>query len=106
MYSKELWKKRKMMKNNDPKKIFTDYIKKNLIGPVNDTFACEDERELTLERPLRKYYSGIIFPSFSTSPEPTEDKDNYDDEDEYEDEYEQADIWENEQEELDPEAVP
>ncbi len=86
---------------NDAKNTFTDYIKKNLIGPINDTFTSSNESELILERPLRQYFSGIIFPKLSYnllheteihSEEDDIDDQDLDDEEEY-DSQEKTEIW-------------
>ncbi len=45
-----------------PIKIFEDTIKEQLLGPGSDVFSDGDEREIIGEFPLRRYYTGILFP--------------------------------------------
>lgn len=52
------------MASNDPRTILRELVRKNLIGPANDTFADNGAEELITEYPLSKYFSGIIFPHF------------------------------------------
>lgn len=47
---------------NEPRLIFRDTIKKNLIGPGSDVFISEIETEIISDYPLSRYYSGILFP--------------------------------------------
>ncbi len=49
---------------HDPRSIIKDVLKKNLLGPANDTFIDCGTEEITNEYPLQKYYTGIIFPRF------------------------------------------
>jgi len=51
----------------DTREVFTAYIKKNLIGPANDTFADAGENEVISDLPLRRYFSGIVFPNLHGS---------------------------------------
>lgn len=47
---------------NEPRLIFRDTIKKNLIGPGSDVFISDIENEIISDYPLSRYYSGILFP--------------------------------------------
>ncbi|OQB30635.1 MAG: hypothetical protein BWY08_00995 [Bacteroidetes bacterium ADurb.Bin174] len=47
---------------NEPRLIFRDIIKKNLIGPGSDVFISDSENEIISDYPLSRYYSGILFP--------------------------------------------
>jgi len=47
---------------NEPRLIFRDTIKNNLIGPNSDVFVSDSENEIISDYPLSRYYSGIIFP--------------------------------------------
>lgn len=47
---------------NEPRLIFRDTIKNNLIGPGSDVFVSDKENEIISDYPLSRYYSGIIFP--------------------------------------------
>lgn len=47
---------------NEPRLMFRDTIKKNLIGPGSDVFISDIETEIISDYPLSRYYSGILFP--------------------------------------------
>ncbi|MFT4073254.1 MAG: helicase-related protein [Dysgonamonadaceae bacterium] len=47
---------------NEPRLIFRDTIKNNLIGPGSDVFISDIENEIISDYPLSRYYSGILFP--------------------------------------------
>lgn len=47
---------------DEPRLIFRDTIKKNLIGPGSDVFTSDKENEIISDKPLNRYYSGILFP--------------------------------------------
>lgn len=47
---------------NEPRLIFRDTIKNNLIGPGSDVFVSDIENEIISDYPLSRYYSGILFP--------------------------------------------
>src|SRR5690554_1886023 len=47
---------------NEPRLIFRDTIKNNLIGPGSDVFVSDSENEIISDYPLSRYYSGILFP--------------------------------------------
>src|SRR5690554_2333644 len=47
---------------NEPRLIFRDTIKNNLIGPGSDVFISDSENEIISDYPLSRYYSGILFP--------------------------------------------
>ncbi|MDR3218512.1 MAG: hypothetical protein LBU22_05950 [Dysgonamonadaceae bacterium] len=47
---------------NEPRLIFRDTIKNNLIGPGSDVFISNAEEEIISDYPLSRYYSGILFP--------------------------------------------
>ena len=47
---------------NEPRLIFRDTIKDNLIGPGSDVFISDNENEIISDYPLSRYYSGILFP--------------------------------------------
>jgi hypothetical protein len=47
---------------NEPRLIFRDTIKNNLIGPGSDVFISDNENEIISDYPLSRYYSGILFP--------------------------------------------
>jgi hypothetical protein len=46
----------------EPRLIFRDTIKDNLIGPGSDVFISDNENEIISDYPLSRYYSGILFP--------------------------------------------
>lgn len=48
--------------NEEPRLIFRDTIKDNLIGPGSDVFISDNENEIISDYPLSRYYSGILFP--------------------------------------------
>jgi hypothetical protein len=48
--------------HNEPRLIFRDTIKNNLIGPGSDVFISDNENEIISDYPLSRYYSGILFP--------------------------------------------
>ncbi|AZQ58100.1 helicase [Maribacter sp. MJ134] len=47
---------------NEPRLIFRDTIKNNLIGPGSDVFVSNSEEEIISNYPLSRYFSGILFP--------------------------------------------
>tara|TARA_R110002020_G_scaffold21009_6_gene71353 strand:+ start:5351 stop:8956 length:3606 start_codon:yes stop_codon:yes gene_type:complete len=47
---------------NEPRLIFRDTIKDNLIGPGSDIFVSDSVNEIISDYPLSRYYSGILFP--------------------------------------------
>lgn len=47
---------------DEPRLIFRDTIKNNLIGPGSDVFISDSENEIISDFPLSRYYSGILFP--------------------------------------------
>ncbi len=47
---------------DEPRLIFRDTIKDNLIGPGSDVFISDNENEIISDYPLSRYYSGILFP--------------------------------------------
>lgn len=47
---------------DEPRLIFRDTIKNNLIGPGSDVFISDNENEIISDYPLSRYYSGILFP--------------------------------------------
>lgn len=47
---------------DEPRSIFRDTIKDNLIGPGSDVFISDNENEIISDYPLSRYYSGILFP--------------------------------------------
>ena len=47
---------------DEPRLIFRDTIKNNLIGPGSDVYVSNTEEEIISDYPLSRYYSGIIFP--------------------------------------------
>ena len=47
---------------DEPRLIFRDTIKKNLIGPGSDVFVSDIENEIISDYPLSRYFSGILFP--------------------------------------------
>ncbi len=47
---------------DEPRLIFRDIIRKNLIGPGSDVFVSDSENEIISDYPLSRYYSGILFP--------------------------------------------
>lgn len=47
---------------DEPRLIFRDTIRKNLIGPGSDVFVSDNENEIISDYPLSRYYSGILFP--------------------------------------------
>ena len=42
--------------------VFRDTIQRGLIGPGSDVFVLEDETEIIGDYPLKRYYSGVLFP--------------------------------------------
>lgn len=46
----------------EPRLIFRDTIKNNLIGPGSDAFISDIDNEIISDYPLSRYYSGILFP--------------------------------------------
>lgn len=46
----------------EPRLIFRDTIKNNLIGPGSDVFISDIDNEIISDYPLSRYYSGILFP--------------------------------------------
>lgn len=51
---------------DEPRLIFRDTIKNNLIGPGSDIFTSNSEEEIISDYPLSRYYSGILFPERET----------------------------------------
>lgn len=51
----------------NPSLIFKDTIRKGLIGPGSDIFGLPDEHEIISDYPLKRYYSGILFPEKETN---------------------------------------
>lgn len=47
---------------DEPRLIFRDTVKNNLIGPGSDVFISDSENEIISDYPLSRYYSGILFP--------------------------------------------
>jgi len=47
---------------DEPRLIFRDTIKNNLIGPGSDVFVSNAEEEIISDYPLSRYFSGILFP--------------------------------------------
>ncbi|WP_074406153.1 helicase-related protein [Aquimarina megaterium] len=47
---------------DEPRLIFRDTIKTNLIGPGSDVFVSNSEEEIISDYPLSRYFSGILFP--------------------------------------------
>lgn len=52
---------------SNPSLIFRDTIRKGLIGPGSDIFGVPDELEIISDFPLKRYYSGILFPERETN---------------------------------------
>lgn len=48
--------------NKEPRLIFRDTVRENLIGPGSDIFISNIEEEIISDSPLSRYYSGILFP--------------------------------------------
>lgn len=46
----------------EPRLIFKDTVRENLIGPGSDIFISNSEEEIISDSPLSRYYSGILFP--------------------------------------------
>jgi len=46
----------------EPRLIFKDTVRENLIGPGSDIFTSNSEEEIISDSPLSRYYSGILFP--------------------------------------------
>ncbi|MBA4719473.1 MAG: hypothetical protein HRO68_10420 [Nitrosopumilus sp.] len=42
--------------------IFTDTIKEQLLGPGSDVFFGKKETEIIADFPLKRYYTGILYP--------------------------------------------
>ncbi|MDD3103921.1 MAG: helicase-related protein, partial [Candidatus Cloacimonetes bacterium] len=57
------------MKGSDPRVILKELLRKNLVGPCNDTFLDNNEEEIICDYPLNKYLAGIIFPHLEGLPE-------------------------------------
>lgn len=51
---------------DEPRLIFRDTIKNNLIGPGSDVFTTNSEEEIISDYPLSRYFSGILFPERET----------------------------------------
>lgn len=47
---------------SNPSLIFRDTIKKGLIGPGSDIFGLPEQEEIISDYPLKRYYSGVLFP--------------------------------------------
>ncbi len=43
-------------------KIFKETIEEQLLGPGSDVFAGEKEVEIIADFPLKRYYTGVLFP--------------------------------------------
>ncbi|CEN51041.1 Helicase protein (fragment) [Capnocytophaga canimorsus] len=75
----------------EPRLIFRDTIKKNLIGPGSDVFISDKENEIISDYPLNRYYSGILFPErdmeFSIGEKETNDANAEIEDDDFEIEY-------------------
>lgn len=52
---------------SNPSLIFRDTIRKGLIGPGSDVFGLPDEEEIISDFPLKRYYSGVLFPEKETN---------------------------------------
>ncbi len=61
---------------DEPRLIFRDTIKKNLIGPGSDVFISDTENEIISDYPLTRYYSGILFPEREAEESVGEKQDN------------------------------
>jgi hypothetical protein len=47
---------------DEPRLIFRNTVKNNLIGPGSDVFISNKEEEIISDYPLSRYFSGILFP--------------------------------------------
>ncbi len=63
---------------DEPRLIFRDTIKNNLIGPGSDVFISNAEEEIISDYPLSRYFSGILFPE-KEAEEPEKDSKGNDD---------------------------
>ena len=63
---------------DEPRLIFRDTIKNNLIGPGSDVFISNVEEEIISDYPLSRYFSGILFPE-KEAEEPEKDSKGNDD---------------------------
>ena len=52
---------------SNPSLIFRDTIRKGLIGPGSDIFGLPEEQEIISDFPLKRYYSGVLFPERETN---------------------------------------
>lgn len=51
------------------RKIFQDRIQRGMIGPGSDMWGLPDEEEIISDYPLPRYFSGVLFPNKSETPE-------------------------------------
>lgn len=64
---------------DEPRLIFRDTIKNNLIGPGSDVFISNADEEIISDYPLSRYFSGILFPEKQVEkPEEDTTGNNYD----------------------------
>ncbi|GAB1452735.1 hypothetical protein MASR2M47_27910 [Draconibacterium sp.] len=64
---------------DEPRLIFRDTIKNNLIGPGSDVFISIAEEEIISDYPLSRYFSGILFPEKEVEKPEEDTKGNNDD---------------------------
>ena len=58
------------------RQIFQDRILKGMIGPGSDMWGLPDEEEIISDYPLPRYFSGVLFPNKSVSPQSQADEDD------------------------------
>jgi hypothetical protein len=51
------------------RQIFQDRIQRGMIGPGSDMWGLPDEEEIISDYPLPRYFSGVLFPNKSDTPE-------------------------------------
>lgn len=58
------------------RQIFQNRIQRGMIGPGSDMWGLPDEEEIISDYPLPRYFSGVLFPNKSVTPETQADEDD------------------------------
>lgn len=58
------------------RQIFQDRIQRGMIGPGSDMWGLPDEEEIISDYPLPRYFSGVLFPNKSETPETLSEADD------------------------------
>jgi hypothetical protein len=58
------------------RQIFQDRIQRGMIGPGSDIWGLPDEEEIISDYPLPRYFSGVLFPNKSKTPETLSEADD------------------------------